>query len=257
MRYSKGRIPFEFEREDLAEVVKCVMERRDTNIAGGNISIRVHDEEGKDYYVMTPTMMSEAYLGNLNPDQILVIEPHTRKIISGTGNLTREINMHEAIYDIDPNIKCVFHAHSDQSMFWATTGLSMPNVTEATQKLKEIKTLKWHPMCTEDLAQYMKGVIMERVKAGQLRNGFLLNSHGMLFTNGGKDMDALTALHGALADIDTVEWNAKIAYKQTVLISKGLLDGYYGEGDKIGTWDEVKSGVALYNKNMLVNENGD
>ena len=69
MRIPKGRIPFEFEREDLAKVVRLVMERRDTNVVGGNISIRVTDETGKDYLVMTPTMMSEAYLGHLNADQ--------------------------------------------------------------------------------------------------------------------------------------------------------------------------------------------
>ena len=142
MKFPKGRIPFEFEREDLAKVVKILMERRDTNIVGGNISIRVYDEEGKEYLVMTPTMMSEAYLGHLNADQILVIDPKTRKIISGTGKLTREINMHEAIYTANSNITCVFHAHADQAMFWATTGLNMPNITEATQKLKGIKTLE-------------------------------------------------------------------------------------------------------------------
>ena len=43
MRVPKGRIPFEFEREDLAKVVRLVMERRDTNVVGGNISIRVTD----------------------------------------------------------------------------------------------------------------------------------------------------------------------------------------------------------------------
>ena len=36
----KGRIMFEHEREDLAKVVKIVMERDDTNIAGGNISLK-------------------------------------------------------------------------------------------------------------------------------------------------------------------------------------------------------------------------
>lgn len=257
MRVPKGRIPFEFEREDLAKVVRLVMERRDTNVVGGNISIHVTDETGKDYLVMTPTMMSEAYLGHLNADQILVIDPETRKIVSGTGNLTREINMHEAIYATSPDIKCVFHAHADQAMFWATTGLNMPNVTKATQKLKEIKTCQWHPMCTEDLAQYMKKQVEERLAKGQLRNAFLLNSHGVLFTNGGKDMDPLTALHGSLADVDIVEWNAKIAYKQTVLQMNGMLDGYYGEDTKIGTWADVKAGKCLYNKKMVENKNGD
>ncbi|WP_165209470.1 class II aldolase/adducin family protein [Streptococcus tangpeifui] len=256
MRYPAGRIPFEYEREDLAKVVKTVMDRRDTNIVGGNISIRVTDEEGNDYYVMTPTMMSEAYLGHLTADQILVIEPHTRKVLSGNGKVTREINMHEAIYDVNPDIKCVFHSHADQSMFWATIGLSMPNLTEATQKLKEIRTLDWHPMCSEELAEYVAEEI-KKIGDKALRNGFLLNSHGTLFTSGGKDMDPITALHKSLADVDITEWNSKVAYEQTILQHEGILDGYYSEGVKIGTWEDVKAGKALYNTVTVQNKNGD
>jgi L-fuculose-phosphate aldolase len=256
MEFPDGRIPFEFEREDLAKVVRETMDRRDTNIVGGNISIRVKDESGREYYVMTPTMMSEAYLGHLTAEQILVIEPHTRKIVSGTGKVTREINMHEAVYDANSDIKCVFHSHADQAMFWATTGLSMPNLTEATQKLQKIRTLKWHPMCTEELAEYVSSEI-KKLGDKALRNGFLLNSHGTLFTCGGSDMLPLTALHKCLADVDITEWNAKVAYKQTVLQKIGILDGYYSEGKKIGTWQDVIKGKALYNKIIEQNVNGD
>ncbi|MFT8727777.1 MAG: class II aldolase/adducin family protein [Liquorilactobacillus ghanensis] len=256
MEFPAGRIPFEFEREDLAKVVRETMDRRDTNIVGGNISIRVKDENNEEFYVMIPTMMSEAYLGQLSADQILVIQPHTRKVISGTGKVTREINMHEAIYDANPDIKCVFHSHADQAMFWATTGLNMPNVTEATQKLQEIRTLKWHPMCTEELAEYVSEEI-KKLGNKALRNGFLLNSHGTLFTCGGKDMLPLTALHKCLADVDITEWNAKVAFKQTLLQKSGVLDGYYSEGNKIGTLQDVIKGVALYNKKVKQNVNGD
>ena len=103
----------------------------------------------------------------------------------------------------------------------------------------------------------MKKQVEERLAKGQLRNALLLNSQGVLFTNGGKDMDPLTALHGSLADVDIVEWNAKIAYKQTVLQMNGMLDGYYGEDTKIGTWADVKAGKCLYNKKMVENKNGD
>ena len=34
MKFPAGRIPFEYEREDLANVVRTVMDRRDTNIVG-------------------------------------------------------------------------------------------------------------------------------------------------------------------------------------------------------------------------------
>lgn len=256
MKFPAGRIPFEYEREDLAKVVREVMERRDTNIVGGNISIKVTDETGKNYYVMTPTMMSEAYLGYLTADQILVIEPHSRRVISGNGKVTREINMHEAIYDANPLIKCVFHSHADQAMFWATSGLNMPNVTEATQKLKEIRTLDWHPMCTEELAEYVAEEI-KKLGDKALRNGFLLNSHGTLFTSGGKDMDPLTALHKSLADVDITEYNAKVAFDQTIFQQVGILDGYYSEDTKIGTWKDVKAGKALYNNKVLQNKKGD
>ena len=57
---------------------------------------------------MTPTMMSEAYLGEISPAQVLVVEPRTRRIVDGVGHLTREINMHEAMYETNPAIKAVY-----------------------------------------------------------------------------------------------------------------------------------------------------
>ena len=111
-------------------------------------------------------------------------------------------------------------------------------------------------MCSEELAEY---VAKEVKKLGDkaLRNGFLLNSHGTLFTSGGKDMDPLTALHKSLADVDITEWNAKVALEQTKLQREGVLDGYYSEGVKIGTWEDVKVGKALFNTTTIQNKNGD
>ncbi|HPJ00408.1 MAG TPA: class II aldolase/adducin family protein, partial [Enterococcus sp.] len=88
---SDGRMMFEREREDMAKIVKLIFSRKLTNVAGGNFSFKATDKDGKDYIIMTPTMMSEAYLGELSAAQILVVEPHTRKVVSGIGKLTREI----------------------------------------------------------------------------------------------------------------------------------------------------------------------
>lgn len=49
--------------------------------------------------------------------------------------------MHEAMYETNPAIKAVLHAHAPNAMFWATTGLPMPNLTEATAKVKRF--LSW------------------------------------------------------------------------------------------------------------------
>jgi L-fuculose-phosphate aldolase len=86
---SDGRMIFEREREDLARIVKLIFARKNTNVAGGNFSFKTTDRNGKEYIIMTPTMMSEAYLGEVSSAQILVVEPHTRKVIDGVGNLTR------------------------------------------------------------------------------------------------------------------------------------------------------------------------
>lgn len=46
-------------------------------------------------------------------------------------------------------------------------------------------------------------------------------------------------MNKALQIIDTVEWNAEIAYKQTIFQRLGLLDGYYSKGKKIATIDDL------------------
>ena len=71
---SDGRMLFERERQDMARIVRVIFERKNTNVAGGNFSFKTTDDQGKDYIIMTPTMMSEAYLGEIAPAQVLVVE---------------------------------------------------------------------------------------------------------------------------------------------------------------------------------------
>ncbi|MGY3779157.1 class II aldolase/adducin family protein [Isobaculum melis] len=253
---AKGRMIFEEERIDLANIVKMAFTRKLTNVAGGNFSFKTTDEAGKEYIIMTPTMMSEAYFGDLSPSQILVVEPHTRKILAGEGSLTREINMHEAAYDANPEIKCVFHSHAPNAMFWASSGLNMPNLTEATQKVRQIKVLDFEPNCSEELAAIVSEKLTALREAGEeLPYQFLLDSHGILVTTPGAD--GLEALHKALSIVDTVEWNAEIAYKQTIFQKLGIMDGYHSKGIKIGTVEDVINGKALWNDAVLGGAGGD
>ena len=135
---------FENERKDLAEVAREMFMRKNTNVAGGNISVRItpdkdfdygdiHIKAGKDYLIMTPTMMSEAWYAKLQPTQILVVDLETGKLIDGVGRLTREINMHEEAYRANDKIRCVYHSHAEESMFWATAGLDIPIVSRKTK----------------------------------------------------------------------------------------------------------------------------
>ncbi|WP_314061673.1 class II aldolase/adducin family protein [uncultured Vagococcus sp.] len=246
-----GRIVFERERQALAEVIELTYYRKNTNTAGGNFSFKTRGPDGEDYLIMTPSMMSEAYHGKVSPSQILVVNPETCEIITGEGELTREINMHTAAYKANSDIKCVFHAHAPNAMFWATSHLNLPNLTEATQKVTQIEVLDFEPNCSPELAE----IVSRKIKSDlSLPKEYLLDSHGVLILTPGET--GVVALHKALSILDTVEWNADIAYKQTIFQQMGLLDGYYSKGVKVGDLSDLVNRKPIWN-NVVADSDGD
>ncbi|MCD2255560.1 class II aldolase/adducin family protein [Lactobacillus sp. CC-MHH1034] len=208
---------FYAERKDLAHTVQKTFDRLDTNIAGGNMSIKVLGQDGRTYILITPTFMSETYYAELDPAQILVVDAQTREKVDGVGDITREINMHFEAYNTHPGIRCVYHSHAKESMFWATSGLDMPNVTEATRELGQIRVLPYAPATSKALADIVRDNL-EKIGDKAMENVFLLNSHGILIT--------ATSLHIAARIMETLEWNARIAYQQAIFIKLGLLDTF-------------------------------
>lgn len=240
---SDGRMIFEREREDLAGIVKLIFSRKLTNVAGGNFSF-LAEEDDKQYIIMTPTMMSEAYLGNLSASQIMVVDFETREVISGVGSLTREINMHQAVYQTNPKIKAVLHAHAPNAMFWATSGLPMPNLTEATQKVGPVPVMAFAPNCSEELAEITSTYIRENDLP--VPHMLLLDSHGVLINATGDT--GMMAIHKALSILDTVEWNAEIAYKQAIFQALGITNYFHSKGEDIATLEDLKANEAIYNR---------
>lgn len=193
------------EREDLCKIVKTMFNRFETNAAGGNVSVRMNEQ----HIIMTPTLMSQNHLCDLSPDQILVVDM-AENIIEGDGRLTREINMHMACFKQHPAIGCVLHGHARESMVFATQGMAMPNLTEATQKFGDIPCLPFAPACSEELAGYVKAHV-KGLGEDVLSKAMLLNRHGVLM------LDA--TLHKAYDMLERLEYNAYIAYK-TLLFDK-------------------------------------
>ncbi|WP_179394032.1 class II aldolase/adducin family protein [Lacticaseibacillus absianus] len=216
------KMMFQSEREDLAHTVRVMFDRKDTNTAGGNMSVKVFDQEGHPYILITPTFMAETFYSELHPAQIIVVDFLTGEKVDGVGEVTREINMHEGAYAAHPGIRCVYHSHAPESMFWATSGLEMPNVTEATRELGRIRVLPFAPATSQALATTVHDALIA-IKDRAMENIFLLDSHGILIT--------ATDLHIAVRIMETVEWNARIAYQQTLFIKLGLLADYRSCGE--------------------------
>lgn len=194
------------EKKKMCEIVKTMFDRFETNAAGGNLSLKINDE----HIIMTPTLMSQNYLCNLSPFQILVVDSELN-IIEGQGNLTREINMHMAIYKQNPDIKSVIHAHAKDSMLWASMGKNMPNITEATQKVGEIKCLDYRPATTPELAEEVRKYVESR--GADIPLAILLERHGALIAD--------KSLEKAYDMVERLEYNADVAYKMLLLSRLG------------------------------------
>lgn len=191
---------YQSEREKLANFVKNMYERKVTNSAGGNVSVRIDE----NHFIMTPRLMSEEFHCNLRPDQILVID-RNENVIEGDGEVTREVNMHMACYEENPEIGAVVHAHALESMTFSTLGINMPNLTEATEKIGTIRCFKYHKAMTMDLANAVREQVR---KDQQATKAYLLNRHGILVTG--------PTLEKAYDMAERLEWNAKIAKEKFV-----------------------------------------
>ncbi|MCB5952912.1 class II aldolase/adducin family protein [Enterococcus sp. BWT-B8] len=199
---------YQAEREDLCKITRNIYQRYGTNAAGGNISVRLNDE----HIIMTPTLMSQNYLCDLSPYQILVVDMN-ETIIEGYGRLTREINMHMACYRENRKVGCVLHGHARESMVFASQGMDMPNLTEATQKFGQIPCLPFAPACSPELAEIVSSHVRS-LGDDVLSKVMLLNKHGVLVLE--------ETLHKANDMLERLEYNAYIAYKALLFDKLGI-----------------------------------
>ncbi|OIJ18943.1 hypothetical protein BKP45_14535 [Anaerobacillus alkalidiazotrophicus] len=195
------------ERKDLCEVTQMMFDRFNTNAAGGNISVRVSDE----HFIMTPTLMSQAKFCRLNPEDILVIDKDAN-ILEGNGKVTREVNMHLAAFETMPDAGAVVHAHPKESMVFASLGLPLPNLCEATQKLGEVKTLDFAPATSPELAYIVRSYLETRV--GDMPVATLLHQHGIVVID--------KTLRKAYDMLERIEYNAYVNIHAKVFEALGI-----------------------------------
>ncbi|MFD1449046.1 class II aldolase/adducin family protein [Oceanobacillus profundus] len=200
---------YQKEREQLADIVKKMFDRYETNTAGGNVSARVSDE----HIIMSPTLMSQKHHCDISPYQVLVVDMD-ENIVEGDGRITREINMHMACYKHNRDIGAVVHGHSLYSMVFATMGMDMPNLTESTQKFGEIKCLDFAPATSSKLARKVRDYLEDK-GSNAIMNTILLNRHGVLVTD--------KTLEKAYDNLGRLEYNAYIAEKSLIFEKLGIV----------------------------------
>lgn len=135
-------------RVEMCKVAKLMSEKRLTNAAGGNFSVKVDENR----ILLSPSMMSENKHCEMNPEDFLLID-YDMNILEGTGKLSRETLMHVLILKNIKNCGSVIHAHPFYCMPFVAFGKPIPNVTEATMGRGPVGVVPWHEAYSEDLSR--------------------------------------------------------------------------------------------------------
>lgn len=207
------------ERQWLCQIARNLFERKLTDAAGGNLSVKVTDHQ----FLMTPTLASSRRLWLLEPEDILLVDKNL-SILEGKGNTTRESNMHLAFYKADERIKAVIHSHPRNLMVYAAMGIEMPIVCENLRFAPSLQCLRYVPATTIMLADEVYCYATKyRKKYTSFPYGMLLREHGIIL--------GAESLATANDFLERLETNAFVHLQSQVLIKNGYR--YYTDQENV------------------------
>jgi L-fuculose-phosphate aldolase len=202
-------------RQLIAQVGKIMLERNLTDLAGGNISVRVEDR-----IAISPSYAGTRRFWQLKPEDVLVLDLQGN-LLEGVGKISREAPTHLRLLNaFYPCGQAVIHAHARNVMVFCAANRPIPAVLEYAYKFGEIK-----------LAEYARGGVhgeqlaenVRRALAGQEKRmekqgaAVMVPWHGLFAI--GKD------LYSTLDAVERIEVNARcILYSQLLPEGRDRLD---------------------------------
>jgi L-fuculose-phosphate aldolase len=132
------KLNFYEERKLVAKVGAMMLQRNLTDLAGGNISMRVDDK-----IIMSPTYAGTMQFWQLEPEQVLILDLAGNKL-EGDGDISRESTTHlKLLNNFYPRGSAVIHAHPRNILVFCAAEKSIPPVLESTLKFGEIKVAQF------------------------------------------------------------------------------------------------------------------
>ena len=159
----------------IVHIARLMYDRSLTDAAGGNVSARVGD-----HICLTPRYAGARYHWRLQPEQINILT-REHEVVSGPTPISREGDMHLALYDAFPEAGGIIHAHAPYLMVFASAGRVMPPVMEYTEKFGVIGLT---PPARSHTPQLAEGVVAymdtRRAEFSQHALAALLPKHGVV-----------------------------------------------------------------------------
>jgi L-fuculose-phosphate aldolase len=105
--------PYAQAREELIRIGQAMWQRRMVAANDGNVSVRIGDR-----VLCTPTGVSKGFL---TPDDLSVVDLDGT-LVDGERQPSSELKMHLRVYELDPGVRAVVHAHPLYATMWAVKG---------------------------------------------------------------------------------------------------------------------------------------
>ncbi len=134
-------------QQTLCEAALHIYERRLTDAAGGNFSVRDGDR-----IHCTPTCAGSRHWWRITPEMLVVTDLEGRKL-AGTGGFSREWLAHLRIYQTFPAVGAVVHAHAENIMVFAHLSRPIPPTSEQTDRWGTVCVCEEHASHTPELAE--------------------------------------------------------------------------------------------------------
>jgi ribose 5-phosphate isomerase B len=170
-------------RMKIADTGRMVFERRLTDSAGGNISVRVGDS-----VCITPRYSGSKRHWHLQPNQVLVSDLYGNKL-EGDGEISREAKVHYRLYQEFPDATCVLHSHARNVLVFVSLGQPIEPILEDTLKFGTIPVTQYAPAHSEKLADEIVSLIRGKQEwISKYATAVMAPWHGLFVV--GKDIDA-------------------------------------------------------------------
>lgn len=197
-------------RQLVSRVGKIMLERNLTDLAGGNISMRIEDR-----IVMSPSYAGTRKFWQLKPEDVLVLDLQGN-LLEGDGKISREAPTHLKLLNaFYPTGKAVIHAHARNVLVFCAACRPMPPVLEYTYKFGEIKLVEYARGGVQDqqLAQNIyHGLVGQEKRIARQAAAVIAPWHGLFAV--GKD------LYATLDAVERIEINARCILFGEILLSK-------------------------------------
>ncbi|MFV0440360.1 MAG: class II aldolase/adducin family protein [Lachnospirales bacterium] len=164
----KVHYPTDYEaKKNIIEVGRRMYNKGFVAANDGNISCKV----AKDVFWTTPTGVSKGFMNN----NMLVKMKLDGTVLSGTHKPSSEVKMHMRVYEENPNVTAVVHAHPPIATSFAIAGISLDKaiLPEAVVNLGSVPVAKYATPGSHDVPDSIAPYCNSH-------NAVLLANHGAL-----------------------------------------------------------------------------